>query len=99
MRKTLLTRCEESASILIDSMASGLSGQWKTRNPAKTSSDSTSSRVRRLIWDRHGDQALARTRRKCAPSLTLAIGMSAMVLVPRARTRDPRRVKYLYISS
>ena len=44
-----LTLCEESASILRTSTASGLSGQWKTRNPAKSSLHSTSSRVMVLI--------------------------------------------------
>lgn len=45
-----LTRCELSANIFKLSTASGLSGQWKTKKPAKVRLDSTSSRVILLIY-------------------------------------------------
>ena len=46
----LLTRCEASANIFKTCTASGLRGQWKTKNPAKVNRLSTSLLANLLIY-------------------------------------------------
>ena len=93
-----LTRCEESANILSVSIASALSGQWKTKNPANTKLLSTDSLDSLLIYAHHqrSDSIINRlgTQRRTLSTLIVSISFA-----PKAKTRLPLLVYHLYVSS